>query len=415
MRTRRWASLKTIFLFLILSVLQPVTVMAEEGAAGQESLIYEQLRSEIQKDHWAELMPGIRKTFIPVVIIFVVAFILTILCKKGGRIFWGFCTLALLFITANVFVQLRKKTADISQREMVNKTIDWFMEGRYLDAQSSSNYLMQTELRNDALLDQEDFVSMMECNVMSDVALVNEELVLSEHFHRSIESAEEMFETALDYYEDGKYELAEAYWRVMLVQEVYRGYPTSDFSYTREELLNNLSLAQLQIGKNEEALENMCSIFTEGEAEIRYVLNLLVAAAANGISAQDILEETDAGEVMKVWAEGYDPTNPGVSLKTKTAIAFNMAWMDMELKEEDVEKAVGIESLIYPQSYDRYLEAYEFTDKEQLLEHLDQLLQVLNEDEEKMFEEADPDVTELRTYLQELRNGGIPKYADTAS
>jgi tetratricopeptide (TPR) repeat protein len=127
------------------------------------------------------------------------------------------------------------------------------------------------------------------------------------------------FRLGNDAYEEGDYPLAEAYYRSAVRQDAY---------YT--EYRNNLGLALLQQEKNEEALELFVALVEEEPYTYGYWVNLLGAAHANGIAANEVFTAQGGWEIMPQLITDAQYA-PYVNSKILEALYYNAVYMDMEL------------------------------------------------------------------------------------
>lgn len=196
---------------------------------------------------------------------------------------------------------------------------------------------------------------------------------------------ERAFHQATVYYEAGFYHQASACFEML-----------SQRSPFGSEARNNLALCCLQLGKNEEALEIMRGLVT-GTRDPYYIVNLLVAAQANGISAREILTEIDADRML----------SSSTPIKLANALAYNILWMDMELPQDEAYRAVNMSEELF--ASDRLLAIEAKRSKSEMLHDYDVILLKMNFSNRNTLGEEDPDINALQTYLKSLKDGGEPQ------
>ena len=209
----------------------------------------------------------------------------------------------------------------------------------------------------------------------------------------------DMVSQANNDYRAGSYERAKAVYTTLT-----NGGPDTDLS--REDLLNNLALAQMQLGENRQALATMRKVVSSSDATPYHVINLLTAAHINGISSGEILEDTGAIGLLKDFAVVERDKKDSVRLRN--AIAYNVAYMDMELDEEILEKGTSLEFL--------FPDRTGFTDEfravspkaEDAYNDLSAVLDFLQEDCKATYGGEDSDITALSAYLEARIAGGEP-------
>ena len=196
-------------------------------------------------------------------------------------------------------------------------------------------------------------------------------------------TAWEAFLGGNDAYQAADYPLAKAYYRHALKD-------TAEPDYR-----NNLGLTLLQLEENSEALEIFRGLTAEFPTSYGYWVNLLVAAHANGISSQEIFDQTGGWSYFSQLAAAAQEL-PGDYTKTLEAILYNAVYMDMELSDEELANSGGfiygaagvdpamLEAMVAAAEYD-----YAF--------HT--VLMGLDELNTAVYGEGDPDIAALEAYL----------------
>lgn len=332
----------------------------------------------------------------------IILFIVAVCRKKKSVYFWGLAMAVLLIVT---FVTLGNAPtpADIGTDRMLLAVQNAVTEKRMEEAGACARVLLA-----DHIGEWNKRAWLLNVSALEQVydAGKTERTLIPQG-----KSKNDLFKLALTVFRSNDFAYADACWTALL--EDSRG-KDGDFgevcgSYTAEETLNNRALARLQLGRNDEALEDMRLIFAGDKAEPRFVINLLVAAEACGVPMKDILEETGAKAVLTDWAKTQEGMVPGDYLKTRLAVAYNLAWSDMELPEEEAGKAVTAGSLVYPESDSAYMKEKTFGNRKAVLDAEGELLTGLQNENETAYGEPDPDVADLLVWLDELKNGGVPE------
>lgn len=202
---------------------------------------------------------------------------------------------------------------------------------------------------------------------------------------------ERAFHQATAYYEAGFYHQASACFEVLSQMNLSRNQ-----NEIHADAKNNLALCCLQLGKNEEALEIMRELVKETR-DPYYIINLLVAAQVNGLCAREILTEIDAERILN----GSEP------IKLANALAYNIAWMDMELRQDEAYRAVNMSEELF--ASDRLLAIEAKRSKSEMLHDYDVILLKMNFSNRNTLGEEDPDINALQTYLKSLKDGGEPQ------
>ncbi len=182
-----------------------------------------------------------------------------------------------------------------------------------------------------------------------------------------------------------------------------------EMSVTRADLLNNLALAEMQLGKNTEALENMKKVFDEADATPYHVINLLVAAQVNGLSSKDALDGTRAGRLLITSDLADGELKDYVRLRN--SIAYNIAYMDMELDEDIIDHGTSLD-ILFPErdAIGDQIWAGRGT-PENAYATLAQALQIMQSDSKEAYGGEDADIADLTAYLAARRDGGVPTLA----
>ena len=169
--------------------------------------------------------------------------------------------------------------------------------------------------------------------------------------------------------------------------------------YADTEVKNNYALALLQLGRNEEALTIMKGICcTEKWAGDGYLINLLVAAEACGLTSDEILKEVpDLYEHMDYLNSRADK-KPGDYAKTRNNLAYNLIYMDAG-QEKDGDGAYYAEILLGSGTGSS---AGGWENKKELLK-------AVSSSSKKIYGKSDPDADELVTWLELLAKGYIPQ------
>lgn len=192
------------------------------------------------------------------------------------------------------------------------------------------------------------------------------------------------------YYKEGKFETAELVYKHVFAQ-------TSAYHTSR----NNLGLALLQQGKNEEALahyEILVSNLPRDKSYWQFGLNYMIAAHANELPAREVFDEFgDSEDELKNLIKKAEK-NPSQNMKLLLAIYYNAVYMDMELDPNlPLDKYFNYELIGY--------DANKMNDLR--TQHGDQWLQVILDDLNarnfEYFGEKDPDMELLTYYYQATR------------
>ena len=219
-------------------------------------------------------------------------------------------------------------------------------------------------------------------------------------------TADDMVKWANRKYRVQQYEPAQAVYDGLLRKE-------EKSMLSREDLLNNLALTQMQLGENEEALATMLTLFHTGEPEEYHVINLLVAAHLNGISSSEILQMADASFLAS--GDALLSGSKKDYVRVRNAVAYNIAYMDMELDEDIVELGSPLYDLIpdLRRSSGSSTAAEENASEEntavkQAYTSLQNALALMQSDCKSAYGSEDSDITELAAYLEARRAGGVP-------
>ena len=211
-------------------------------------------------------------------------------------------------------------------------------------------------------------------------------------------SGTEMANQANVEYHNKHYENAEAVYARLLEDNINTAFST-------ESLLNNLALCQLQLGKNEEALDTMLQVFKEDFPSDYHLINLLVAGQANGYSSREVLEMAGVTDMVENSDLAAGDLNKYVRLRN--AIAYNIVWMDMELGDDILGRGTRLDAL-FP-NHDVGLDFWAgYRTPEYARTSLGQALKMMQSENEKAYDGEDTDITELQAYLEALEAGGQP-------
>ena len=199
-------------------------------------------------------------------------------------------------------------------------------------------------------------------------------------FYDTDASAGYSFEAGNTCYKDGDYDYAECRYLVAL----NKSDDLDDLSdYTENDVRNNLVLTRLQLEKNEYALR-MASELVENNPvsdasttddkkdSYGYIINLLVAAHANKLTAEKAFSDCSSvslSDIEKDLTKLADD-DPGEFVRFMTALVYNEQYMAMEETEDKAE-----------------------------LKKITDTLDKLNKQEKKTFDAYDEDISELKEYL----------------
>ena len=193
----------------------------------------------------------------------------------------------------------------------------------------------------------------------------------------SYDDADEIFESGNTYYKDGNYEKAECYYLMALNDTYYMS------DYKEEDVRNNLVLTRLQLEKNEYALRMASELVKnnpvadaddddEKKDAYGYIINLLVAAHANELTAEKAFSDCSTvslSDIEKDLTKLADD-DPGEFVRFMTALVYNEQYMAMEQTNDKAE-----------------------------FKKISETLDKLNKQEKKTFDAYDEDINELKTYL----------------
>lgn len=382
------------------------TEESETSTSDPEMEIYNRILEEEKAESRNKQLQKAVQDRIVLLIIIGILLILTIITRGVPRIWLG---VACFILVAAVGVGFTGTVMDSEMPPtgaMIDHAYQCYDEGRYADAYACTSVLLREKTSESQNPNENEMSRIVLLKALSEAAMHDG---IARNDREQTNNTKKLFEYALDLFEKGDYTAAEILWREMRDA----GYPKAfvknqkDLFYTRHDLLNNYALAELELGHNEEALAIMRQIFEEGTNEVKYIINLLVAAQANEIHASAILSETGADTALANWlSSAYLQKKPGDRQKMQTAIGYNIAWMDMELPREEFGQAVPVAQTIYMESDERYGQENSFDSKKALLQETKQMLQYLNTDEKNLYGEPDPDVSALVIYLTALMDGG---------
>lgn len=238
-------------------------------------------------------------------------------------------------------------------------------------------------------------------------------------------SSDKAFERGNECYKAGKYMDAAGYYAFAL-----KGIGNST-RYTEGDVCNNLVLTLLQLEQNEEAYALCRWIMEESMAKTEkdaygYMLNMLVCAQANGITAAEELKyAVDQGLFSFDRLDELADKEPGKYTKLLVALLYNAVYMDMEASTADGGAAYAyypadrLDSIsgsdIMEQLGRKYgseagsldgndrAAAEKTLSRKAYLKFLLDVLEKVNDLNYKVHGIYDPDVTKLINYLNVLR------------
>ena len=223
-------------------------------------------------------------------------------------------------------------------------------------------------------------------------------------------------------YKKGEYEEAQSYY-LLALKKIEKAR-----TYTRGDVINNLALTLLHRQMNEAAyalcrynLEN--NLWHMEQDRFGYMMNLLVAAHANGMpAAKELKEALDGGYFDFNDLSQKRESDPGSFSKLLTGMIYNVVYMDIERdaydmasswyfmpKEKFEELADSGLMTDYagltegnPEPVDDAIHATltETIPKEQYLGFLRDILDHIDGWNKTTFGENDPDIAELKTYIE---------------
>lgn len=205
-------------------------------------------------------------------------------------------------------------------------------------------------------------------------------------------SADEMFILANGRMDKGEYATAEELYSTLFARGEYT-------SVTDADMLNNLALAQLKQAKHTEALNTMQRVFETGHAGSRHVINLLAAAQANNIPSGTIIDQVGAGSLIN--ASMVKDKKPGEYVKLRNAIAYNIAYMDMELDESGLSDGYPFGEL-FPEASLPGVSASGWASEAARDEATETALRQMQSDNKSAYGKADGDIEALTRYFQAL-------------
>ena len=224
--------------------------------------------------------------------------------------------------------------------------------------------------------------------------------------------ADTAFELGNKSYQAGKYGEAQAYYQLAIEKQA------DAEKYCYGDMANNLVLTYLQLEKNKEAYE-LCHELLErkdapsAEDTYGYILNYMVCAHANGITAVEALkqaEELTGSNLAGLQDRALE--DPGSYSKLVTALMYNAIYMDMEQKILDPDFTPALPDVSAGKDWDKLKEEAAKAEEQSSLEGvLNTLLEEgsLTEKietilDETFFKEEDPRQTEAQMeYLARLK------------
>ncbi len=213
-------------------------------------------------------------------------------------------------------------------------------------------------------------------------------------------SGDDLFARANRDYHLKQYESAETIYEGLIDKN-------DETSVSREDLLNNLALTQLQLGDNLMALATMKQLFRSDNANAYHVINLLTAAHANGVSSRDILKETGAGELL-TGSNLIGSKSLKDYTRLRNAIAYNIIYMDMELDDRILREGTDLDELFPDKDLPGDQEWAGHRSAKNAYITLWQALQIMQADSKSAYGGKDSDISELSTYLEVRSAGGKP-------
>jgi len=200
---------------------------------------------------------------------------------------------------------------------------------------------------------------------------------LSYSYYDNSSSADDSFENGNSHYKDAYYENAECCYLTALNDS------ENLLNYTENDVRNNLVLTRLQLEKNEYALRMASELVEDNpvsgasttddkKVSYGYIINLLVAAHANKLTAEKAFSDCSSvslSDIEKDLTKLADD-DPGEFVRFMTALVYNEQYMAMEETEDKAE-----------------------------LNKITETLDKLNKKEKKTFDAYDEDISELKEYL----------------